>query len=309
MNINIKIFLSTLLSALIVGAAAAASTLAAPDEYVVEGKGLLTPKNIEGTSGLSLIAGTVSGVEVRIECPQDTLTGSAESGGHGKSTVLLKKCVVTKPTGCTTNLTIEAKANSTLLESAGKLYEELIGSGASEELAKIVIEGSGCPAAGSYALDGKQTCELPIGGEVLVEHEVVCKKTSSNLKMAGNTASLSSTEKVKMTTSEKFRFRPPPAFSAIVEPAVFTNAERLGKVTLENTGPEEKITNIKLRVGEHFEIKNQAGCEKNYKEKDKCKFEVKFTAVEEGVYNDKFDIQPEVWPGGIVLSGPLTGEI
>lgn len=310
MKSNIKIFLITLLSVgITVATAAAAAALAAPDEYVVEGKGLLLSKNIEGTSGSSLIAGTVGVTEVRIECTQDTLTGSVESGGLGKTAVLLKKCVATKPAGCTVKLTIEASAKSAISENAEKLDEELTGSGIGEELAKVEIGGAGCAAAGSFALDGKQLCELPNGEEALVEHEVVCKKAGSNLKLAGNAATLSSTEKVKLTTSEKFRFRPPPTFAAAVMPAVFTEAERLGKVTIKNTGPEEKITNIKMFIGADFEIVNLGGCVKNYKQKAECTVEVKFTGVEEGAYEDDFQIQPEVWPVGIVLFVRLVGEI
>jgi hypothetical protein len=203
MMTNGRMLLLALLAVLAAGAVLSAPAIASPYEFEIEGKAVLTSTSIEGTSGLLLLAGTIGGSEARIECPEDTLTGDFEAEGLSKDTLLLKKCIATKPTGCTASLTIEAKVTDRLLESGEVPEAELTGAGAGEELAKITLEG--CTLTGTYALSGKQICELPKSQEELTEHEFVCKKAASKLKLGGNTASLSNTEDVETSSGKKWQ--------------------------------------------------------------------------------------------------------
>jgi hypothetical protein len=200
MMTNVRMLFLALLSMLAVGAALSSS--ASAYEYDVGGEALTEATNIEGTSGLSLIAGTIGGAEVKIDCTQDTLTGKIELAGSGTNTLLLKKCTETNPVGCSVPETIE-----------GKLKDKLIGPGAPLELfeaasggtiALIVVSGGSCAGAGTYQLQGTQNCELPQAEAELAEHEVVCKKVGSHLKFAGNAATLSTTEKVKLKSGAKW---------------------------------------------------------------------------------------------------------
>ena len=78
------------------------------------------------------------------------------------------------------------------------------GTGSNEEIYNLTIEDetSGCPIpTGGYKITGKQETELPNAEESLNEHEVVAKKSLSDLKIGGNEASLSATDKVKMSSS------------------------------------------------------------------------------------------------------------
>ena len=78
------------------------------------------------------------------------------------------------------------------------------GTGSNEEIYNLTIEHetSACPIpAGGYKITGKQETEIPNAEESLNEHEIVAKKSLSDLKVGGNEASLSATDKVKMSSS------------------------------------------------------------------------------------------------------------
>ncbi len=183
-------------------AAAATATTASAYEFDVEGLQVTEPTNVEGTSGVSLLATTVAGVKAEIECTQDTLTGKVETGGNGSTTLLLKKCTESKPAHCSVPETIE-----------GKLKDKLIGTGTPEELfeaasggtiSEIKITGAECAISGVYPLKGTQTCELPKAEEEVAEHETACKTSGSKLKIGEVTATFSSVEKVKLTSGKKW---------------------------------------------------------------------------------------------------------
>ncbi len=90
------------------------------------------------------------------------------------------------------------------LEKPGKPKAVFTGTGPDEEFAAIAIEhaSSECPiSAGSYKITGKQDAELPEAESSLAEHEVVAKKTLSDLKIGGNEVTLSATDKVKLSSS------------------------------------------------------------------------------------------------------------
>jgi hypothetical protein len=201
MTHHARLLILVLLSTLALGAATAAS--ASASEFIIEGKQVTEATNVEGTSGLALLAGVIGGVEVKIECVKDTFTGTIETGGKGSATLLLKECSETKPVNCKVPATIEGKLKSKLIGSATPEmeFEATTAEGA---ISEIVISGAGCAIPGTYALKGSQICELPKAEEEAVEHEAVCKKLKSKLKLGPEAASFSNTEKAKLTSGKKW---------------------------------------------------------------------------------------------------------
>jgi hypothetical protein len=201
MAYNARLFILVLLSALALGAASAAS--ASASEYLIEGKQVTEATNTEGTSGLSLLTGKVGGAEVKLECAKDTFTGTVEAAGKSTATLLLKECAETKPASCKVPATIEGKLKDKLIGSLAP-EDEFEATKAEGTIAEIAVSGAGCAITGTYALKGTQVCELPKVEEELTEHEIVCKKTGSKLKLGSETASFSSTEKAKLTSGKKW---------------------------------------------------------------------------------------------------------
>lgn len=194
-----RLFILVLLSALALGTATAAS--ASASEFLIEGKQVTEATNIEGTSGHSLLASKVGTAEVLVECGKDTFTGTVEAAGKSTATLLLKECVETKPSTCKVPATIEGKLKDKLIGSSTP-EDEFEATKAEGTISEIVISGAECAITGTYLLKGAQACELPKGEEELAEHEVVCKKSGSKLKLGTESASFSSTEKGKMTSGK-----------------------------------------------------------------------------------------------------------
>jgi hypothetical protein len=200
MKTIIKSFLLALLAVLALCAVASAS--ASASEFVVEGTGVSEATKFEGASGVSLLAATIAGVKFEVECTQDTSTGALEAGGDGSATLLLKTCKESKPVNCSVPETIEGKLKDKLI--GGETPEEEFEAASGETIFEIKLTGSECAIKGTYTTTGTQKCELPKASEELVEHEVVCKKSGSSLKISGNAATFSSTEKAKLTTGKKW---------------------------------------------------------------------------------------------------------
>ena len=164
----------------------------------------------EGSGGTAVLVATI-GAEARFECEGSTLVAELESSGKGKGTITLHKCKETKPEHCRLTAAEEKEIELHFAESLvgvvkkGEAPEaEFAGTGSGEEIYNLTIEDetSGCTIpAQSYKVTGKQGAELPKAEESQTEHEVVAKKSLSNLKVGGNEASLSSTDKVKLSSS------------------------------------------------------------------------------------------------------------
>jgi hypothetical protein len=165
-----------------------------------------------GSGGVAILAATI-GSEVKIECKENTLTAELKSSGKGVGTLTLFKCKETKPAHCRITAAEEKEINIPLKESlTGKLETPgtpeavFTGTGAGEELITLVLERetTECPVTeGSYKVTGKQNTELPEAEKPLVEHEFIAKKSGSNFKIGGNEATLSVTDKVKLTTTHE----------------------------------------------------------------------------------------------------------
>jgi hypothetical protein len=168
------------------------------------------PQNVEGTGGVSILAATIGAAEAEFECKEVKLVAELEAEGKGGGTITLSKCKETKPAHCKLSNAEEKEIKLKFAESLigklekGKSETELSGTGPSEEISKLNIEHetSECAiVAGGYKVTGKQDAELPSVETLLVEHEVVAAKSGSHFKIGGNEASLSSTIKIKLSTT------------------------------------------------------------------------------------------------------------
>jgi hypothetical protein len=165
---------------------------------------------VEGSGGTAILASTIGG-EAKFECETSTLTAELESLGKGKGTLTLHTCKETLPEHCKLSAAEKTEIKLAFAESlSGEFKKEVppeaafAGTGSGEEIYNLMIEHetSACPIpAGKYKITGKQETELPNAEESLTEHEIVAKKSLSDLKVGGNAASLSATDKVKMSSS------------------------------------------------------------------------------------------------------------
>ncbi len=159
-----------------------------------------------GTSGLSKLKLTWAGVKVTIECAEDTFTGELEANGATKGEVKFKNCKVLEKEGnqiqsCEIKEPIEFKFNDQL---EGTQVEDKFEPAAPPILLELTIEGSPCTIAGTYKVEGTWKCTLPSAGTLRETHEIVCEPSGSSLKMAGNAATFTSTEKVKLVSGENW---------------------------------------------------------------------------------------------------------
>lgn len=168
----------------------------------------MTSQKAEGSGGTAILAATIGG-EAKFECESSTLVAELESSGHGKGAITLHKCTELKPKHCRLTGEEEKEIELQFAESLtgklekGKSQAEFAGTGSYEEIYKLTIEEetNECMIAGSYTVNGKQGAELPNAESSLTEHEVVATKLLSKLKVGGNNASLTSTDKLKLSSS------------------------------------------------------------------------------------------------------------
>ena len=164
---------------------------------------------VEGSGGAAALTATIGGGEAKFECKTSTLTAELESSGKGGGRIALHECSESKPKHCRLTAAEEKEIELPFAESltgkleAGKAEAVFTGTGPAEEIYDITLEAETgeCTDAGSYSITGKQGTELP-GAETSAEvHEIVATKSLSKLKIGGNSASLTSTDKVKMSSS------------------------------------------------------------------------------------------------------------
>jgi hypothetical protein len=170
----------------------------------------MSSQKVEGSGGKAILASSLGG-EAKFECETSTLTAQLESSGKGKGTITLHTCKETKPEHCRLTAAEEKSIELPFVESLTSEYKKGVepeaafaGTGSNEEIYNLTIEHetSACPIpAGGYTITGKQETELPKAEESLTEHEIVAKKSLSDMKVGGNEASLSATDKVKMSSS------------------------------------------------------------------------------------------------------------
>jgi hypothetical protein len=165
---------------------------------------------VEGSGGKAILASTLGG-EAKFECETSTLTAELESLGKGGGKLTLHTCKETKPEHCKLTAAEESEIKLAFAESLTSEFKKEVppeaafaGTGSGEEIYNLTIEHetSACPIpVGTYTITGKQETELPKAEESLTEHEIVAKKSLSDFKIGGDEASLSATDKVKMSSS------------------------------------------------------------------------------------------------------------
>jgi hypothetical protein len=195
----------------------------------IEMKGSETAK-VEGTSGTSKLEGEVANIKVVIECKKDTFTGeigekSFSRGPDGKGEYTFSECGISeigKTSRADTLLThctipsIVFKVTDKVITGQGYGTEEEFNSksGVEELFTTVKIEGASCILEGQYKLEDPEGSEVEIGAQISVgqvcalpeadigkvEHEIVCPQSGSHLTFDAKPASLSSTEKVKLTS-------------------------------------------------------------------------------------------------------------
>ena len=164
---------------------------------------------VEGTSGESILEGEVALVKVFIKCNKDTFSGELEATGASKGKVEFTECRVVNKKGnqienCKVKEPIEFKFKDQLVSSP---VEDEFKPAAGAIFVEITMEaeaGGVCAISGTYKVEGTQTCKLPSAGTLQAEHEIVCEPSGSSLKFAGNPATFTSTEKVKLESGGKW---------------------------------------------------------------------------------------------------------
>jgi hypothetical protein len=214
-----RLILMALLAAFVVSAVVLAPAMAEPKKcatgsthwvFCYNNNEEMSNQKAEGSGGTAILASTIGG-EAKFECDSSTLAAELEASGKGKGTITLHKCKETLPEHCRLTAAEETEIKLPFAETLSSEYKKGVppeaafaGTQAGEEIYDLGIEHetSACPIpTGSYAITGKQETELPKAEESLTEHEIVAKKSLSDMKIGGNAASLSATDKVKMSSS------------------------------------------------------------------------------------------------------------
>jgi hypothetical protein len=163
---------------------------------------------ILGESGLSVLASTVGGAEVKLHCTDDLFRGETHLLGLILGEVDFLGCTVEKPANCSVgegaNKLILAKIHIQLLPNLMPALGLATGTGPGEEFTEIKITGASCVVAGEYKITGLQSLEFPDGEIGLVDHKIIAKKALSKLKLGIEPASFSSTALVHLHSLESW---------------------------------------------------------------------------------------------------------
>jgi hypothetical protein len=214
-------------------AAVCGAVTAAPDwcEEGVPNHELASPEAVDGTSGESILKGTIAAARVRIKCASDKLTGKVEDGAAesvGKSKegkITFETCTLVEPANCKltaaqeTSIATNNLKDKLVLTGAGKRIEdEFEPEPPATAFATIAIEGkeASCVIAAvgevkEFPVTGTQLCEVDgsnAAAETFAEtHKVICKTTGSKLKLGGNNASFTSEAAVAFNLDQKWAIR------------------------------------------------------------------------------------------------------
>jgi hypothetical protein len=175
---------------------------------------------VEGTSGISKLAGEIAGEKVSIECSKDTFTGEIgatglEKGGNGKGEYKFSECTLHEITKRRQNVNLSSVCTVANISfnvtdklitghnnASEYVEDEFDPTGAEGVFVEIKITRATCALKGTYKVAGSpgQVCAFPEATIGKVEHEIVCSSSGSQLKLNGNPAGLFSTETVKLSS-------------------------------------------------------------------------------------------------------------
>jgi hypothetical protein len=149
-----------------------------------------------GTSGVSVLKGTLSSAEVIITCKKDKFTGEIGPKGLTKGEVVYEECSVGNSKETFTNCEVPNiifKFIDQLVENAkGEVEDEFKPAEAGKPFVEIEIKNKGsktCVEKSKEPVEGTQNAEVeqPSTGAKLLR-ELTFKPSGSHLKYAGNTA-------------------------------------------------------------------------------------------------------------------------
>jgi uncharacterized Zn ribbon protein len=176
------------------------------EEWATKGLTGTETKGIEGTSSISILAGTILGKAITIECLKDIIVKGKNSvlkaGGASEAEIVFRECklfIEGKLSGVCTVPDITLKVNDQLIHNAkGEIEDEFTPTKAEEVFVEIKIEGAECALKGTFKVKGKQICEFPNASQSLVTHQIVCKPAGSTLTLGGAAASFTGEEHINV---------------------------------------------------------------------------------------------------------------
>jgi hypothetical protein len=243
-GVKARVSLSVLLLVLALAVGCAASTPAWGYEFYVGGLALSKATSWEGAS-LSLAKIETS--ETSVECKKDPLEGLLLLEGKSTATLLLKECTVVKPSQCKVAEPITGKLVGELGESENQIVDELAGSGEKGLIAELHFENKGAETCslGKAKLLGTQTCEIIKGEKELLEHELACKPSGSNLKLGTTSAKFTSSEEAK--TVPPLNLHLAPLFDG---PSWIVDKKPLGQLEHKEFEIEKYVSGPTIELGE-----------------------------------------------------------
>lgn len=182
---------------------AVATASASAHEFIVEGKAVAAGEQVaaEGTGGVVKVEKQESNKTVTIECKSSRSKNHLEKEGKSYGGVTFEKCAIVGLSGCQVP-NWELKYSEQLVLFEALLADEFKSEAGQEKLGDLEIET--CALKGTYAVTGVLTCSLPGIGVEGVEHEVACEPKGSSLKIGGASASITSSEKVRLESGKRW---------------------------------------------------------------------------------------------------------
>jgi len=167
---------------------------------------------VEGTSGISKLEGTVGGQKVIIECSTDVAKVTLEPAGATKGSILFSGCKISSVTKgkktllkCVVNSVGEPaeKIKLSFLDAlvtgkGGGPEDEFKPTVAEKPFVEIETSGAECALVAKTPVTGTTICQLPEAEVGLAEHEIECSPSGSSLKLGTAAAGFFSAVKVKI---------------------------------------------------------------------------------------------------------------
>jgi hypothetical protein len=152
----------------------------------------ITNATVEGEGATAILKSEIGTTKIYIDCQKTTFTGKLETQGKSSSTIKYEECKLYE------EATGKVISNCKVENITATVLDKLIGTtGAIEdefepkeggEFTKITITGTSCVLKGTFPVKGTQRCSLPNAEAHLVEHEINCKESGSNLEFGGKRA-------------------------------------------------------------------------------------------------------------------------
>jgi hypothetical protein len=212
--VKIRLLLLGLVIVSVISAVTANSATA--HKFKVAGKGITKIFHEEDISSEVRLEFFVAGIKMAIVCKKVGSTGEIETEGNSKGTTKYEECSLQNEkgenfSGCIIQEPIEAHIKGKLIgkeeSETRKPVENQISPLEGKELVNIEIKTNNepkCPISGQLPVTGSQDCKLPGGETEKTEHEIECTSAGSKLFLGKEKIKFTSTEKVKLTTKERW---------------------------------------------------------------------------------------------------------